>query len=473
MRPLALSTLLAGLLSLISCAPSADIKIPERKLPNHFARASAGNSAASVSWKTYFADPQLTKLIAGALSGSPDVQIALQHVQLARAGVRHATGARLPQLSLNAGVGISKAGRYTADGAGNASTEITPGRTVPTNLGDLSLGLQSTWELDVWGRLKSLRQSALAQYLASVEGTNWVVTQLVSDIASAYFELVALDHRRDVLTLTVQRQREAVDVVRLQKQAGRANELAVQQFEAQLASTRSLEEETVRRIHECENQINLLRGAYQLPVARTTASQLHEVAGTIAAGVPSQLLHNRPDIREAELLVEASKWDLQVARAAFFPTLSISAGVGFRAFDPKYLFYTPESLTYSAGANLLAPLVNRSAIEAQFDAATARQVQAMYNYQKIVLTAFAEVANGLSDLEHRARIVEIKKEQSAAVRQTVETADMLYRAGQAGYFEVLMAQQNTLAAELELIDAMRDQRFTSVSLYRALGGGWS
>jgi outer membrane protein TolC len=240
---------------------------------------------------------------------------------------------------LTAGAGISKFGRYTADGAGNAATDITPGRTVPTHLSDLGLGLQATWEIDAWGRLKSLRESALAQYLGSIEGTHLVVTQLISDLASAYFELVALDHSLDVLQQTVKRQQEALSVVHLQKLAGRANELAVQQFAAQLASTRALEQETARRIAEAENQINLLRGSYPQPVGRSKAATLSEVGATVRAGVPSSLLQNRPDIRQAELQVQAAKFDLKAARAAFFPSLSITAGAGFRAFDPKLWAY--------------------------------------------------------------------------------------------------------------------------------------
>jgi outer membrane protein, multidrug efflux system len=453
-------------------AHSTDVRIPTKALPKAFESSVAGSSLGRLSWRAYFADEKLNDLIQGALAANPDLQIAVQRIEVARAGVRHATGAQLPQVSIAAGVGVRKYSRYTVEGAGNASTEITPGTAVPTHVGDFAVGLQSTWEIDAWGKLRNERQAAVARYLATVEGTNLVTTGLIADIAAAYFELLTLDHTHDVLAQTVVRQREALDVVRLQKEAGRANELAVQQFASQLASTQAMQAETKRQIRETETRVNVLRGEYPHPVARNKAGLLRDVASQISAGLPSELLKNRPDVREAELQVQAAKCDLRAARAAFFPSINISAGVGFQAFNPRFLFTTPESLAYSASGGLIAPLVNRSAIEAQFDAAKAYQIQAMYNYQKVVLNAFAEVANGLSRLRDGDQIVGFKKAQKAAVEQTVATADTLYRAGKASYFEILIAQQNALSAELELIEALRDQHLASIVIYKALGGGW-
>ncbi|MBM4421667.1 MAG: TolC family protein, partial [Chloroflexi bacterium] len=311
-----------------------------------------------------------------------------------------------------------------------------------------------------------------AQYLATVEGSRLVVTNLVASVASAYFELLALDRTLDVLTQTVARQREALDVVKLQKEAGRANELAVQQFEAQLADTSALKAAAELRVKQTEGIINLLRGTYPQPVRRTREGLHAPVASNVATGVPSDLLRNRPDIREAEQQLRATKCDLRAARAAFYPSINISAGAGFEAFSPKFLFSTPASVAYSATLGLVAPLVNRSAIEAEFNAAKALQIEAMYNYQRTILTAYVEVANGLAALQSNTAIVELKQQQRTAVEQTVATADTLFRAGKASYFEVLMAQQNTLSADLELIESMRDHHVASVDVYRALGGGW-
>lgn len=456
-----------------SCAPpAATPHVRTVELPATYAGGAAGPSIASVDWRTFFADPNLNALIAEALAGNFDLQIALQRIEIARAGVTEASGARLPRVDAAVSGAVHKYGRYTMDGAGNAATQITPGRVVPTHLPDLYVGLRASWEADLWGRLKNLHGAARAHYLASVEGTNLVVTNLVADLASAYFELLALDETDGVVAKTIARQTEALDMMRLQKQAGRTNELAVQQFEAQLASTRALRSATLQRIREVENRINLLVGRTPRPIARTRGLLHREVAKTLAAGVPSELLGNRPDIRAAELEVEASRFDVAAARAAFFPHLTLSASVGYQAFDPRYLLSTPASIAYSAVAGLVAPLVNRRGIEARFASATATQIQAMVRYQRTVLTAFVEVVNGLSAIQHAAEIVGEQTRKREAVAETVSTADALFNAGKATYLEVLLAQQNTLDAELELIGALRDQQLTRIRLYKALGGGW-
>ena len=398
--------------------------------------------------------------------------MAVQRAEAARAGVQRATGQVWPRVELAAGASLRKFGDYTMDGAGNAATDITPGRRVPTHLPDFAVGLQSSWEVDIRGRLRGLRDAAAARYLATLEGKSFVVTGLVSAVADAYFELVALDRARQVLAETLTRQEQALGVVRLQKEAGRATELAVQQFEAQLASTRALDVGVHERAQVLENELNLLLGRLPQPVPRTPDAELPPVARRVSLGVPSDLLQNRPDIRRAELEVQAADCDLSAARAAFFPRFQISASAGYQAFEPRYLFSTPESIAYSAIGGLIAPLVNRSAIEADFAAARAQQIEAMVQYQKAILSGFAEVASGLARVERSAEAVAFRRAQHDATRGTVDAADTLYRAGKATYFEVLMAQQNTLAAELELIQAAKLQRQASVALYRALGGGW-
>jgi multidrug efflux system outer membrane protein len=468
------SSSIALLLAMLwaGCAGSSSVTVRERKTPASFGVASSDPSAATIRWSHYFADPALLSLIREAVEQSLDLRVALQRIELARASVKAATGVLLPQVDLSAGVGIRRYGKYTMDGAGNATTEITPGQIVPLNLPDYALQLQSRWEVDLWGKLRNQRKSAISQYLATIEGTNLVVTALVADVAISYYELVALDQAHEVVQHTIARRQEALEVVRLQKEAGRANELAVQQFEAQLAESQALEQDLAQLSIETENRINVLLGRYPRPVARNKEALFGELPREVSVGVPSELLRNRPDVREAELMVKASEYDVAAARAAFFPELTLTAGVGFQAFNPKFLFTTPESLIFNAAGGLVAPLVNRNALKAQFQSATAVQVQAMYSYQKTVLDAYVEVVNGLAKIENTRRALAFKKEQKAALLRTVETADTLYRAGKASYLEVLLAQQSSLQAELALIETQKRERISTVAIYKALGGGW-
>lgn len=458
---------------LASCAPSSPApKAPRLELPAAYDRAAFGPSVASLDWRTFFSDERLAALITEALASNPDLHVALQRIEIARAGVRRASGARLPEISIVAGAGVQRFGTYTMDGAGNASTEITPGKLVPNPLGDLSVGLQTSWELDVWGKLGDLRGAARAQYLASIEGAHLVITSLIAEIAEAYFELLALDHTLDILRGSIEHQDEALAMMRLQKQAGRTNELAVQQFEAQVATTRALEATVQQQVRELEHRLCVLTGRLPGPIERDKAVLEREPGASLAAGVPSELLRNRPDIREAELQLRAAELEVSAARAAFYPSLRISADLGYQAFNPRYLLSTPDSIVGSLAAGLVAPLVNRSAIQADFAAASAAQVQAMYAYQGVVLRSFAEVASGLSAVEQAAQVTAQQRQRYAALERSVETAEALFRAGKATYLEVLVAQQSLLEARLAVVEALKDHHVARLRVYKALGGGW-
>lgn len=358
------------------------------------------------------------------------------------------------------------------DGAGNAATQITPGQTVPVHLGDFYVGLQASWEVNLAGRLHHLQESAKARYVATIEGANVVITNLVSDVAVAYYELAALDRSREVVRLTLVRQRAALEAMRVQKQAGLTNELAVQQFAGQLADTRALAATLEQQARTIENQLNLLVGRLPESIARPDNALTADVEAPPPLGVPSDLLRNRPDIRAAEHRMRAAHWDVKAARAAFYPSIRITSSVGYQAFNPKFLFATPESIAYAVAGGLVAPLVNRSAINAQFETASALQVQAMYEYQSVILSGFIEVASSLATVEQVDAIVAQRVAQLDALGETIATADLLFEAGQASYLEVLTAQQKALAAELKLIEALKIQRLSRLLLYKALGGGW-
>lgn len=458
-----------------ACAPKnrsakVDLQLPKVYLSD--SKSVPRSDGVVLKWQEYFQDTTLKDLIGTALNRNYDLRVALERVQAVQAGVRRATGAQLPELGVGVGAQLRKFGKYTMDGAGNATTEITPGQIVPEHLPDLYLGLGASWEIDAWGRLSNLKKAALAQYLASIEGTHLVTTSIVADVATRYYELVALDQSIARLDSTLERQERALQAMRWQKVAGRVNELAIQQFESQLASTRALRLATKKLVRDVEDELNVLAARLPQRVHRS-ANALNWTGPSVArAGVPSDLLQNRPDIRAAELRLQSAECDLKAARAAFFPRLTLSGSVGLQAFNPQYLFMFPESLAYSVAGQLFAPLVNRAGIRADFEVANSSQIEAMYDYQTTVLRAFVEVANGLSTQQLLAELLEHRQVQREALATSVETADLLFRTGKANYLEVLSAQRNVLDAELQLIEAQKSLRVAEVDLYRALGGGW-
>ncbi|MDT3776469.1 TolC family protein [Nitrospira sp. MA-1] len=449
-----------------------DLAIQENEIPTSFKDKTDTTNIADIQWKDYFVDPLLHELIETAIENNLDLQMALQRIEISRSSVRAATGALMPTMGLGVGTAIRRYGLYTMDGAGNATTDFKSGQQIPANLPDLFVGLQSSWEVDIWGKLQNQRSSAMAKFLASIEGTSFVVSNLVADVAIYYNELQALDNELDIIRQTLHTQYESLEVVELQKEAGRATELAVELFKAQVLNTSILEKEVLQQITITENHINFLLGRYPQTIERTKGQYFSEIPHEIASGVPSQLLANRPDVREAELQIKGSNFDLKVAKAAFFPSFNITASFGFQAFNPDFLFVAPASIAYTAVGTLVAPLINRNALQAQFNNAEANQLTAMYHYQKTILNAYVEVANELSNIHNLRKINILKKKQNEVLRQSVETSHLLYRYGRATYLEVLTAQRNTLQSDLELINFAKQLRIAAVKIYKALGGGW-
>lgn len=466
--------IVAGLVTLSGCAAFDPVVIREQQqLPDVYAGLEAGVAAtgAKLDWAAWFGDPQLTALVTEALDRNQSLAMAAERVELARAGVTRATGALLPRLDIGVGAGVRRYGLYTMDGAGNATTDILPNERVPVNLGDFVVSLQASWEADVWGKLRHQKNAAGEQLLASVEGVHVVATGLVAEVATTWFELLALDRTHETLTRTIQHQQETLEVVKMQRSVGRASELAVKQFEAQLLETQAMELNATQQRFEAEARLNGLLGRFPKPIARPKL-ETFEPAGIAAFGVPAELLRNRPDVRLAEHQLEATKYDVKSAQAAYFPNLNLNAAVGLQAFTPAYLFRLPESLIFNFLGGLVAPLLNRTAIEAQLDGTKALQREAMYGYQRAVLAAYVEVINAVANHGSAGRVLALKAEQQSKLAEMIGTADSLYRAGKASYLEVLIAEQNALRTELELIESWRRQHVAAVSLYKALGGGW-
>ncbi len=453
-------------------AYKTNLTIKERAIPNSFSAAAADtNTTAKLNWKSYYSDPNLQALIDTAMGSNQDLLMALQRIEIARAGKRKATGAMLPQVGLQLNGGIRKFGLYTMDGAGNISTEILPGQIVPIHLPDMIVGLQASWEIDIWGKLRNQRKSAIAQYMSTIEGTNLVISNLVADIANSYYSLVALDKELEIIRAFIIKQEEALEVIKAQKESGNANELGVLQFRAQLLESKALEYEVLQKIVETENLINFLLGRYPQPITRSSEALDTEFSVNLETGVPSQLLAYRPDIRKAEYEVQATRFDLKSAKAAFFPNITINAGAGFQAFNPTLLF-NPVSLAYSVIGNLFAPLINMSALKAQFHMAKANQLTAMYNYQKTILNGYVEVVNELNRMQNLKNIEQLKSEQNEVLEASVLTAEELFKRGKAEYLEILFTQKNSLQTQLDLVNVKKQHKQAQINLYKALGGGW-
>lgn len=459
--------------AVVACkTPQTAQRTENKNVPASYNGSQDTQNTAAMVWKEYYKDPNLDSLINTALKNNQELNITMQEIEVAKSEVRIRKGEYLPFVGLRAGAGADKASRNTTQGALEHNIEIVPGRENPEPLGDFTIGAYANWEIDIWKKLRNAKKAAVNRYLSSVEGKNFMVTNLISEIANSYFELLALDNQLEIVKQNIEIQNNAFEIVKLQKESARVTELAVRRFEAQVLNTKSLQYEIQQKIVEAENRINFLVGRFPQPVARSAQSFSGFVPNTIAAGLPSQLLENRPDIRQAEFDLMAAKLDVKVARARFYPQLGISAGIGYKAFDASYLFKTPQSLIYSIAGDLMAPLINRNAIKASYAGANAKQVQAVYNYEKTILNAYIEVVNQMSNISNLEKSYGFKSKEVEALTKSVEISNDLFSSARADYMEVLLTQRDALESRFDLIDTKKQQLNAMVNVYRALGGGW-
>lgn len=470
------STYTGFVLLALSCAsckiPALQSKIPNKAIPAAFSPMTDSTNSGALSWKAYFVDPDLKSLIDTALKNNQEMNITLQEISIAQNEIRARKGEYLPFVGVKAGAGFDKAGRYTLQGATEDAIEVRPGTGTPDPLQDYGIEGYATWEADIWHKLHNAKKAAVTRYLSTVEGRNFVLTGLIAEIANSYYELLSLDNQLAIIKQNIAIRNNALQIVRLLKEGTRVTELAVRKFEAEVLHTQSLQYDIQQKITETENRINFLLGRYPQHIRRNMQAFDNLSLSAVHAGVPSQLLANRPDIKKAELEIVATGLDLKVAKAQFYPSLDITAAIGYQAFNPAYLLETPKSLLYSLGGELIAPLVNRNAIKAAYFNANAKQLQAVYNYERTVLNAYVEVVNQLSKIDNLQKSYDLKAKEVGTLTESIPISNELFKSARADYMEVLMTQRDALESKFELIETQKQQLNAMVNIYQALGGGW-
>ncbi len=483
------------LLVLPSCGiPKLRQAMPGPLLPTNYTAGFNGppslENSAQVPIEDFFTDPKLTSLICQALSGGNlELRILAEDVQIAQNVILGQSGAYLPIVSVGLTAGMERYSRFTPEGAAEDQLEYLPGKHFPGLPGNFIAAFYASWELDIWRRLRNLRDAARLRFLATNEGRNYVITRLVAEIAENYYMLIALDKRIENLDTIIALQEQSLKIAQDFMAAARLTMLPVQRFEAEVRRNQSQRLITQQAIIAVENRINFLVGRYPQPVERNSLSlgdfinlNLH----ALSLGIPAQLLQYRPDIRQAERELAAAGLDVKSARARFFPQLAIAgptgpAGpyspVGWQAFNPKYLFWTPDALLVSVAGDLITPLINKRALKADFKTANARQLQAVYNYYRVILNAYTEVVTRVNKVRNYSRSIEVKKQQVAALVSAVDFAFSIFQKprfdekARVTYLDLLLVQRDLWEARLELIDTKQEQLSAIVNVYQALGGG--
>jgi multidrug efflux system outer membrane protein len=455
-------TLAAALLA--GCAIGPDFKRPATDAPASFRdQASEGDrSVADLAWWDVYRDAQLKELIGAAIANGYDARIAAARVEESRAIAAQVHGQLFP------GVGYAA----NADRGHNAilGNPSTVGPSSTSNGFDAYLG--ATWELDLWGRVRRLDEAARSQYLATEDARRGVLLSLVSDTASAYYELIELDEELAIAREATTSFGESLKLFNEQLEGGVVSRLDTASAEAARAASAARIPAIEMEISVKENQISVLAGRNPGPVAR--GAGLADLAGPpdVPAGLPSALLERRPDIREAEDAAHAANAGIGVTVGGFLPRIGLSAILGGVSQNLSQLTSKGASL-WSVGAGATGPLFQGGGLHGQYEQAKAAWEVAKLQYQRTALSAFGDVANALVARERLAEVREQLEHAVDAYRDAVKISTQRYSAGKASYYEVLQAQQLLFPAEVSLAQTKRDQYIAIVQLYKALGGGWN
>lgn len=449
---------------------------PSVPLPENYSEKNDSSNIADIKWQNFFEDENLKALIDIGLKNNLDVLKLSQRMEAANAGYKFNKNLLLPSVDAFLNAGQTKFGKYTMDGVGNFDTNFSPNieenQKMKVHLPDFHVGLQTSWEIDIWGKLSNRKKSSYARFLASKEGKNLLLTNLIADIAMTYYELLALDNELTIIQETNVLLQNALNLITLQKQAGEANSLAVEQFEAQLLSSKTLETEVSLKVIHCENKLNMLLGRFPQSITRDKNALNKPANWKKNTGVPMLLLRNRPDIRQAEYELIATKANVKAAKAAFYPSLTISGHVGFQSFNSALWLLYPQSLAYNVLGGLMAPLLNRNQVKVAYKISKTEQAEAVYQFQQSVINGYVEVNNQLAAVNALENALTYKSKETEILTRSIETSTSLFRSGRATYLEVLMAQKNALYSKIELVQVKQQQMNAYVNMYKALGGGW-
>jgi len=407
-------------------------------------------SMADVSWEEMFTDPYSNNL---------DIRTAIQQIAIAEAYMKQGKAGYLPSFNAQASMTHQELAKNSQFGSFfNGSLEQFE---VTGNL---------SWEADIWGKIRSNKRAGEASYLQSVAAHQAVKTQLISGIASTYYQLLALDAQLAITKQTVVTRENSVETIKALKDAGQVTQVAVDQNIAQYNNAKALQVDLETAIFKTENALSILLGKVPQNFERSTLDS-QKMESDLKLGVPAALLSNRPDVMAAEYGLIQSFELTNVARSSFYPSLTLTATGGFQSLEFNSLFNS-NSLFANLVGGLSQPIFNQRKIKTQYEVAKAQQEQALLNFKQSLLIAGNEVSNALFTYNSETKKFEYRQKEVEALRNAESNSEELLKNGYANYLDLLTARQSALNAELNVIDSKLQQLLSVVNLYEALGGGW-
>jgi len=447
-----------------ACSVTKTYKSPEVKTEGLYRDQVAADtvSLADMPWQSLFSDEKLKALIQKGLDQNVDLKNAIQNIAQAQATLKQSKLAYLPTLSANAD--------YTRTKSSLSALNFPAGININTLTDTYRLYLSTSWEADIWGKLSSTKRAALASYLGSDAARKAVQTQLIADIANNYFTLLSLDKQLVITEETLKNRVSSVETIKALKEGAVVTGAAVVQSEANLYATEVTIPDLKQSIRETENAISILLAQAPGPIDRGTMDG-QVVPTDLSVGLPLQLLHNRPDVEQAELAFRSSFENTNLARTYFYPSLTLTANGGLSTLQLKNFF--DKSIFYSLVGGLTQPIFNQGINKARLTTAQSQQVQAMNTYQQTLLVAGQEVSNSLFAYQSAVAKQASRAKQITALTKAVDyTQELLRFSSATNYTDVLTSEQSLLAAQLSAVSDQLQKLQATVNLYRALGGGW-
>ncbi len=453
---------IAMTLLLVGCASMApDYRAPELPVPDHYAGTGAAASEIDpqlMAWQNYFTDPALQPLIQAGLNHNRDLRLAVLRVAEARAAYGIQRAESLPQFDLAGG-----GNRQRVPGDLNLT-----GDTQYSSQYNAGVGL-SSWEVDFWGRIRSLNQAALAQYLASEANQQAVTNSLIAQVADGYYGLLALNERIDLAAKAITTHQESVRIFTRRYQVGSGSKMDLTQVQTLLAQAQGLHSQLQQERDMQIHALQVLVGV-ETPLPTQARFAMTGLPNSVPVGLPSNLLTRRPDIIAAEYRLQGANANIGAARAAFFPRLALTGQFGSASADLNGLFDS-GSQAWSFMPSLSIPIFHGGRLRANVDLAEVRKDMAVAEYEKTIQQAFREVSDGLNNIKWLSNQITIQGQSLAAQAETARLAQMSYDYGAVNFLSVLDAQRNLLSAEQQLVQVKRGLMSAKISLYMALGGG--
>jgi len=469
-----MKTYINGLLLLLllsACKVSKDVETPKAVTPDTFRNAAVTKDTASVAdlpWKTFFSDPTLQKLIDSAIERNYDMQAAVKSIEASQLLFKQVKWNNIPQVDFNVTASTDRPSNNSLDGL--SLQEYGLGTN---HIEDYSANISLSWEADIWGKIHNESRAALATYLQTIEARKAIQTSLVAEVSEGYYSLLMLDAQLAIAKKNVLLTDSTLRIVKLQYDAGQVTQLAVEQTQAQKQTAEQLIPQFEQNVAIQENALRILAGSLPGPVERDASLDQVQLPANLSAGVPSELVSRRPDVRSAELALQIANANVGINKAAMYPALRITASGGINSFKASNWFNIPSSLFGIVAGSVVQPLLDHKELSTQYKVAQVDREKTVIQFRQSVLNAVGEVSDALVKIDKLNAQEAIVANQVNTLNKATTNANLLFKNGMANYLEVITAQSSVLQSQLQLATIKRDELSAVSELYRSLGGGWN